>query len=236
MSTATRNVRRSTPSAPPTPSDEIIFAPDNDDDDLALRFDDDHPLQENFDEKVQRAQEQLLHLRQKQASIEKAKSEMEELGEKQDRFLRGRIDLTEKLSRALAILDRETYEAQSRVEHLAMAKDGFTRHLNILDGLRPEHWSRADLRTELNHALGSIEDAEDDYTKSMARLRVHDSAATAQRSSQVAASTEGTAADAGLAAWADKTFLDWLKIGTAFTLPLMACLAFYVVLKLVFLI
>lgn len=241
MSTAIRNIRRSTSTVASHPSstspldsmDRVVYTPEEDED-LALRFDDDHPGQENFDEKVQRAQEQLLHLRQKQASIEKAKSEMEELGQKQERFVRGRLDLSEKLNRALAILDRETYETQSRLEQLALTQDGFSRHLAILEGFRPEHWSRADLRSELNHAIGAIEDADDDYARSMARLRVRDSAAATSGTAPGAPGGDQLPA-AGLATWAEKSFLDWLKVGTAFTLPLMVCLFFYVILKLVFL-
>ncbi len=190
-----------------------------DDDELTLRFDDQNPLRENFDEKVQQAQERLLHLRQAQQQVERQKQELEELSEKQERFSHGRTDLLDRLNRALAVLDRETYDAQQRSGNLALAKEAFQRHLSLLDSLQPEQWSRAELQAELSHAIGAIEDAEDEYTKTMSRLG--NPAGTQSGDTGAAQSTPFSAI---AATGGDHGFAFWFRCGFAFTLPIMVFL------------
>ena len=191
-----------------------------DDDGVMLHFDDATPLQEDFDEKVKHAQDELERVRQRADQLERQKNEYEELSQKQERFLRGRAEVCDRLNRAFARLDRETFEAQSRITDLETIKDAFTRQLSVIEALHPENWSRAELRDELNRALGCIEDAEDEYARCMERVRPAGGDAEAAGiedgpSSMVSAPS--TAAQAS----ADRGFVYWLKCGFAFTLPLM---------------
>src|ERR1041384_269964 len=73
---------------------------------------------ELLDSQVQRAQEQLLQLKRQQEQIEKQKRELEELSRKQEDLEKGRADMIEKLTRSLVVIERETYEAEKRVEQL----------------------------------------------------------------------------------------------------------------------
>src|SRR3979490_2969090 len=73
---------------------------------------------EMLDSQVQRAQEQLLQLKRQQEQIEKQKRELEELSRKQEELEKGRSEMIDKLSRSLVVIERETYEAERRVEQL----------------------------------------------------------------------------------------------------------------------
>src|SRR5450755_5145105 len=80
---------------------------------------------EHLDSQVQRAQEQLLQLKRQQEQIEKQKRELEELSRKQEDLEKGRADMIEKLTRSLVVIERETYEAEKRVEQLRITSATF---------------------------------------------------------------------------------------------------------------
>lgn len=202
-------------------------------DDL-LRFDDapefmeSAPL-EDMDHKVKAAQEQLLQLRMQQEEIERQKQHLETLRVKQERFVAGKRDLLEKLSRSAGSVERDLYDAQKRVEELSLTQDDFKRHLEILKSLHPEKWHRSQVDEELDQALAAIEDAEADYSKGLRRLeslRVVESTPAAASLGQAAGHGEpgrGFHALLSSAAPAGELAI-WLRRGFAFTLPLMGAL------------
>jgi hypothetical protein len=169
-----------------------------------------HTMSEDFGEQLQAAQERLLDLRQKQEALERQKNELEDLRQRQDRFLRGRVDIVEDLNKGLTRLDRETFHARKRLELLDQAKESFERHLDILENMNPEHWSRADLRSELLRASSALEDAGQDYHETIARLDLEKGL---EDGSQTSVNLSGS-----------HPFQYWLKAGLAFTLPLILVL------------
>ncbi|QQL43848.1 hypothetical protein [Sulfuriroseicoccus oceanibius] len=174
-------------------------------------------VDENFGEQLHEAQEQLLELRHKQKELERHQSELEELRVRQEKFTKGRVEITEKINRCMTRLDRETYQARKRLEQLEHAKKSFNRHLDLIEGLTPEKWSRSQLRDELLKATSALEDAEQDHDEVIARLALgkpEDKSAT------------GTASSSPLA---NGSFEAWLKAGFAFTLPLIVAALVYVV-------
>jgi DNA repair exonuclease SbcCD ATPase subunit len=170
---------------------------------------------DNMDLKVKEAQEQLLSLRMQQEEIEKQKQHLECLRQKQERFVAGKRDLTDKLTRTVSSLDRELYEAQKLVEELSMTKDAFNRHLDVLRLLQPEKWNRSQVDDELDRALTAVEDAEDEFSKGTRRV-------AAARPSETVSLMEQSGSVSSTAENDDAT--TWLRRGFAFTLPLMGAL------------
>src|SRR5258707_6650564 len=80
------------------------------------------PSAEHLDNQVQKAQEQLLQLKRQQEQIEKQKRELEELSRRQDELAHGRGAMYDKLTRALAVLEREAYTEPSRLEPIRVAR------------------------------------------------------------------------------------------------------------------
>ena len=91
-----------------------------------------------LDSQVQRAQEQLLQLKRQQEQIEKQKRELEELSRKQEDLEKGRGEMIEKLTRSLVVIERETYEAEKRVEQLRLTNATFAQHLDSLERINPK--------------------------------------------------------------------------------------------------
>src|SRR5437660_9722529 len=104
---------------------------------------------ELLDSQVQKAQEQLLQLRRQQEQLEKQKRELEELSRRQEELEHGRAEMTDKLARALVVLEREAYNAQKRLEQLRATRESFGQHLELIEAIDPKSWNPADLHKEL---------------------------------------------------------------------------------------
>src|SRR5437764_12061245 len=96
--------------------------PRSDEQYLALP-EDDSLTGEHLDNQVQKAQEQLLALKRQQELIERQKRELEELSRRQEQLQAGKADMVEKFTRAIVVLERETYDAKKRVELLNSIHD-----------------------------------------------------------------------------------------------------------------
>ncbi|MFC5455812.1 hypothetical protein [Prosthecobacter fluviatilis] len=184
---------------------------------------------ENVDSKVKAAQEQLQELRRQQEEIERQKQHLEALRIKQERFVAGKRDLVEKISRSASLIERELYDAQKRVEDLAAIHDDFRRHQDILKSLQPEKWHRAQVSEELDIALAAIDDAEGDYAKGIRRLHAMGPPEGVSTGGQASLDDSSAATMPSFSAHADD-LKTWLRRGFAFTLPLMGTVIVAIVL------
>ncbi len=168
---------------------------------------------EHLDSQVQKAQEQIYALKRQQELIEKQKRELEELSRRQEQLQTGKTDMIEKFTRALVVLERETYDAQKRVEQLHAVHDSFHQHLDMLESINPKAWEGLDMSKELTRALSAIDDARAEYGRSLPKI-----SPTSDADSDPVAASVGYQMDyhpEGV-----KDFNYWLKAGFAFTLPL----------------
>jgi hypothetical protein len=170
---------------------------------------------EHLDTQVQRAHEQLLSLKRQQETIERQKRELEELSRRQEQLQVGRTEMLEKFTRALVVVERETYDAQKRVEQLHAIHDSFHQHLEVLEGVNPKGWDGLDINKELNKALSAVDDARAEYGRSLPKI----SPESNTDSGDPAAASAGYQLDLGQDG--GKDFIYWLKAGFAFTLPLV---------------
>jgi uncharacterized membrane protein YccC len=168
---------------------------------------------EHLDSQVQKAQEQLLQLKRQQDQIEKQKRELEEMSRRQELFQQGKAEMTEKFTRALVVLERETYEAQKRVEQLKVIQESFAQHLGSLEAINPKNWENSDINKELSKALSAIDDARAEYAQSRSKIN-------AESNEEVLEATPGDPYGGAYADAQDHDFIYWLRSGFAFTLPL----------------
>jgi DNA repair exonuclease SbcCD ATPase subunit len=178
-----------------------------------LELNEDDVSAENLDSHVQKAQEQLLQLKRQQEQIEKQKRELEELSRRQAELENGRTEMADKLTRALVVLEREAYGAQNRLEQIRATRESFTQHLELVEAIDPRSWNPSDLHKELSRALSTVDDARAEYSEQRSRL-------------QAAGATGGDASlpDVAPDVYENNTgrsFLQWLEIGVALTLPLI---------------
>lgn len=171
-------------------------------------------------------QESLLKLRQELDRTQREAQELEAQRLKEERFTTGRREITEKVSRNLARLERELYNAQKIIEEISVARESFEHHLEALRTIRPEAWKRCDLNEELDRAIGAVEDAENEFGKASRRL------ATVLPEGSQASFLVGSQLSGGAL---PQDFQSWLRAGFAFTLPLLAGIALLMLLGKLFL-
>ncbi|MBE2282758.1 MAG: hypothetical protein IAE77_04775 [Prosthecobacter sp.] len=183
---------------------------------------------DNVDLKVKAAQEQLIQLRLQQEEIERQKQHLEALRIKQERFVAGKRDLLDKLSRSNSHVERELYDAQKRVEELSSTHDEFHRHLEILKSLQPEKWHRSQVNEELDSALAAIEDAENDFAKGIRRLQAMAPQEPVSSGPVHLDDVDAPVLPSFLSHSDDMT--TWMRRGLAFSLPMIATVLVAIVL------
>src|SRR5436309_12342378 len=171
-----------------------------------LELTEEEPSAEHLDNQVQKAQEQLLQLKRQQEQIEKQKRELEELSRRQDELEHGRAEMTDKLTRSLVVLEREAYNAQSRLEQIRVARESFSQHLELIEAIDPRNWNPSDLHKELSRALSTVDDARTEHSEHRSRLQAAGGGGNSE------ASLPDTAA--GVHENNDgRSFAGWLQIG-----------------------
>ena len=168
---------------------------------------------EHLDSQVQRAQEQLQQLRRQADQIEKQKRELEELSRRQEELERGRAEMTDKLSRSLVILEREGYDSQKKLEQIRATHESFTQHLQLLESIDPKGWNSAELPKELSRALSTVDDARTEFSQQRSRLEAGSGESAEIELPDVASGSLGLAGG--------RSFMQWMQIGFAVTLPLI---------------
>jgi chromosome segregation ATPase len=169
---------------------------------------------EHLDNQVQKAQEQLLSLKRQQEMIEKQKRELEELSRRQEQLQGGKAEMVDKFTRAVVVLERETYDAKKRVELLNAIHESFASHLDALESINPKAWEGLDINKELTKSLSIVDDARAEYSSALPKI----SSTKEPEGHDAVAASVGYQSDHAMAE--EKDFIYWLKAGFAFTLPL----------------
>jgi DNA repair exonuclease SbcCD ATPase subunit len=175
-----------------------------------LELAEDNP--EDLGEEVQKTNTELEKLKRQLEDIEKQKVRLEELRRRQGELDSGRLDMIDKLTRSLVVVQREADETQKRIESLHSIHNSFTQHLRFIESINPKAWGTNELPKELSKALSAVEDARADYAKAQAKIQ-------ADSPSEVSQSLPSAYADE-YEADGQSGFGYWLKNGFAFTLPL----------------
>lgn len=124
-------------------------------------------LGEDFEGKLEAAKAQLEMLQHKREELERQKRELEELNERKKRFLSSQVEMAERLSSALTHIDREIYEMRKESEDLEQTRRCFADHLEKIERLAPESWPKEKVASNLDRAIGILEQAEDEYDQAV---------------------------------------------------------------------
>jgi DNA repair exonuclease SbcCD ATPase subunit len=174
-----------------------------------LDFDEDGPTSEELQSQVQKAQDELADLKRRSEQIERDKQRLEELSRRQDELEAGKSEMLDKLTRSMAVIQRETQAAEKRLDQLNEIHEAFTGHLRTLESINPKSWVGLDLSKELSKALSALEEARSEYSRSKSKLELEP-----LDEPRIDGSSEYEEYYAG----GEKSFFYWLKAGVAFTL------------------
>lgn len=118
---------------------------------------------EDYDRKLKEAQEEMERIQQQQEQLERKKQELEELTARKRAFVSQQVELTEKLTSAVTLIDRELFDMRSETEDLEQCRTVFAAHLDKIQKFAPENWSGENLSEKLDKATIHIDLVIDEY-------------------------------------------------------------------------
>ncbi len=124
--------------------------------------------QDDYDDKIKSAQLELERIQYEREELERKKRELEELTSRKRAFLSHQVELTEKLSSAITLIDRELYELREETDQLEQCRVCFSDHLDKIQKHDPEKWTRDNLLEKLDKATEVTETAADEYDQAAA--------------------------------------------------------------------
>lgn len=124
--------------------------------------------QDDYDDKIRSAQLELERIQQEREELERKKRELEELTSRKRDFLSQQVELTEKLSSAITLIDRELFEMREETDQLEQCRSCFSDHLDKIQKHDPEKWTRDNLHERLDKATIVTDLAADEYEQAAA--------------------------------------------------------------------
>ncbi len=119
--------------------------------------------QDDYDDKIKCAQQELERIQREREDLERKKLELEELTSRKRSFLSQQVELTEKFTSAITLIDRELYEMREEADHLEQCRSCFADHLDKIQKHDPEKWTRDNLLEKLDKATVVTDQAADEY-------------------------------------------------------------------------
>ena len=176
---------------------------------------------EEINSQVATKLDELERLRAKQETLEREKNSLENLRNNQEKYEAGKREMIDHLEKSIIALEREEIGMNQRLELLAETERRFKKMLNDMRGFNEEHWvtDTEGLREELSKALVIIDNTRKEYNKAYARIEAM------RESHNIGVIAQPVMQDesAGLARY-PRGFGDWVKMGLAFSLPLVIVL------------
>jgi chromosome segregation ATPase len=168
---------------------------------------------EDYDRKLKDTQEEIERIQQQREELERKKIELEELTSRKRAFVSQQVELTEKLTSALTLIDRELFEMRNEADDLEQCRSCFAGHLDKIQKYNPESWTRDNTFEKLERASVSIDLAADEYDQAAAHFEGTRSGAIFGRASK--------RNRAGARAKTSGEFMTNLRNGFAFNLPVV---------------
>jgi len=168
---------------------------------------------DDYEGKLRAAQEELDRIQQQREELERKKLELEELTTRKHTFVSQQIELSERLTNSLMMIDRELVQIRQEAEDLQQCRVCFAAHLEKLDKVNPENWNRDNLSEKLDRASMIIDVAADEYDQAAAHFEGTRSGAIFGRASKKGRARIGNSTPS--------EFTVNLKNGFAFNLPVL---------------
>jgi chromosome segregation ATPase len=169
---------------------------------------------EDYDRKLKDAQDELDRIQLQRDELERKKSELEELTIRKRTFISQQIELTEKFTSSLTFIDRGLFEMRQQAEELEQCRVCFASHLDKIQKLNPDNWSRENQVDRLEKATMTLDIAADEYDQAAAHFEGSPSGAIFGRTTK-RGRTNGRNLNTS-------EFISNLRNGFAFNLPIVA--------------
>lgn len=168
-------------------------------------------LSDDYENQLRQSQARLQQLQAEQQELERLALELEELNSKKGIFLSSQVEITEKLSNAVTLIDRELLAMRTELHELEQCRHTFDNRLKKIAKFDPESWTRDNLKLNLEKSIAVIDQATDEYEQAAQHF-------SSMRSGEIF----GTGRRRKTAIHAETgEFLTQVKNGLAFNLPII---------------
>ena len=170
-------------------------------------------LSGDLESKLRDQQSRLAQLETEREEIERQAHELEELNSKKRIFLSSQVEVTEKLSNAVTLIDRELLAIRTELHELEQCRQAFDSRLKKITKYDPESWTRENLKLNLEKAISVIDSASDEYEQAAQHF-------SSMRSGEIFGMGKRQRRGASMHAETGE-FLAQVKSGLAFNLPII---------------
>ncbi len=167
---------------------------------------------ESLDHELKAAEEEMDRIQHQRDEIARKKAELEALSSRKHLFLTQQVELTEKLTACLTLIDRELFEMRQESDDLEQCRACFAAHLDKIQKFNPEAWDH----DKLDKHTMAIDIATDEYDQAAAHFQNGRSGAIFGRPSK-----RGRTASAAARTKGGSEFMQNLRNGLAFNLPMI---------------
>jgi chromosome segregation ATPase len=164
---------------------------------------------DDYDRKLREARSELERIQQQREELERKKIELEELASRKRAFVSQQAEWIEKLTSAITLIDRQIYELRNESQDLEQCRVCFAGHLDKIEKVNPDSWTRENTSEKLDRASMSIELAADEYDQAASHFEGSRSGAIFGRASKRSRNS------------GSGEFAANLRNGFAFNLPIM---------------
>ncbi len=170
------------------------------------------PTPEQLSAEVTDRSQQLVALRERQAQVERAKSELEELQRRRAEYDHGRGEVRDRVTHSITLLEQAEVTARREVEQLGKSLLGLREVAGAVQKLSDKAWSGENWNQDLSRDLAVIENARNELNSARQKWPILDGSAangTAVGGTKVKVGFEGL------------PFLKLAQLGLALTWPLV---------------
>jgi len=134
------------------------------------------PSREELEGKVSDTQKKLSELKRAQEELERERSQLEEARRRQIEYQTGREEMTQHLTRGVALLEEAEFATRREAEQMAKSLAELREAQNKVMALNEEHWTKENYNVELTRALTTLENARLEWNSARLKWTVLDQA------------------------------------------------------------
>jgi hypothetical protein len=172
------------------------------------------PTREQVDSELAATQQELAAILRRKEEKERERAGLEETRRRQAELHTGRQEMTQNLTRGLALLEEAEFSARRDAEQMAKALAELRAAMAKIEAINEQAWTQDNLNVELTRALTAVENARMEWNA--ARLKFPVLSGQAQENS--AAGPVRASVDAA-PLFATNSFGDLCRLGFALTWP-----------------
>lgn len=171
------------------------------------------PSREELEHRVGDTHQKLAELKRAQEALERERAALEDARRRRVELATGREELLQQLERGLGLLEEAQLKASREAEQMARTLEGFRDALSKVEAIREEAWTQENWNAELTRGLTVLENARMEWNSARLRWTILDGA--------VAPAEGAPAAEGGRTPLQQLGFFQLVRIGLAFTFPLL---------------